>query len=127
MLYGLFNTEEAELIKTIPLSSEASEDVLLWPHSSNGQYSCKTGYRFLKMEDELSSEPQVSTNDEKYLWNGVWSMQVPPKVKTLLWCACCEALPTKSALFRRTISTDSLCARCQAHSEDSMHALWSCT
>ena len=57
MLYGLFNTEEAELIKTILLSSEVSEDVLFWPHSSNGQYSCKTGYRFLKMEEELSAEP----------------------------------------------------------------------
>ena len=64
MLYRLFNTEEAKLIKTIPLSSEASEDVLFWPHSSNGQYSCKTGYRFLKMEEELSAEPQVSTNDK---------------------------------------------------------------
>ena len=77
------------------------------------------------MEEELSAEPQVSTNDEKQLWNGVWSMRVPPKVKTLLWRACREAMPTKSALFRRTILTDSLCVRCQAHSEDSMHALWS--
>ena len=78
------------------------------------------------MEEELSAEPQVSTNDEKQLWNGVWSMRVPPKVKTLLWRTCREAMPTKSALFRRTILTDSLCVRSQAHSEDSMHALWSC-
>ena len=53
-------------------------------------------------------------------------MRVPLKVKTLLWHACREAMPTKSALFRRTISTDSLYVRCHAHSEDSMHALWSC-
>ena len=126
MLYGLFNMEEAELIKTIPLSSEASEDVLFWPHSSNGQYSCKTGYRCIKMEEELTGEPQVSTNDEKQLWSGVWSMRVPPKVKTLLWRACYEAMPTKNALFHWTISMDPLCVRCHAHSEDSLHALWSC-
>ena len=44
MIDGLFNTKEADLIKKIPLSYEASEDVLFWPHSSNGRYSCKTGY-----------------------------------------------------------------------------------
>nr|POF24136.1 putative ribonuclease h protein [Quercus suber] len=78
------------------------------------------------MEDELPNEPQEVTNDEKQLWNGIWSMRVPPKVKTLLWRACREAIPTMSALFHRTISTDSLCVRCHANSEDSKHALWSC-
>nr|POF14706.1 putative ribonuclease h protein [Quercus suber] len=126
MLYGLFNTKEAELIKTIPLSNEVSEDILFWPHSSNSQYSCKSGYRFLEKEDELHNEPQEVTNEEKQLWNGIWSMRVPPKVKTLLWRACREAIPTMSALFRRTISTDSSCVRCHANSEDSKHALWSC-
>ena len=126
MLYGLFNIKEAKLIKTIPLSSEASEDVLFWPHSSNEQYSCKTGHWFLKTEEELNGEPQVFTNDEKQLWSGVWSMRVPPKVKTLLWRACREAMLTKNALFRRAISADPLCVRCHAHSEDSLHALWSC-
>ena len=63
MIDGLFNTEEAELIKIIPLSRETKEDVLFWPHSSDGRYSCKTGYSFLKMEEELNDEPQVTTDD----------------------------------------------------------------
>ncbi|XP_023917796.1 uncharacterized protein LOC112029338 [Quercus suber] len=79
------------------------------------------------MEEELPNKPQEVTNDEKQLWNGIWSMRVPPKLKTLLWRACQEAMLTKSALFRRTISIDSLCVRCHAHSEDSMHALWFCS
>ena len=126
MIDGLFNTEEAELIKIIPLSREAKEDVLFWPHSSDGRYSCKTGYRFLKMEEELNDEPQVTTNDHTQVWKAVWSMRAPPKVKTLLWHACREAMPTKSALFRRTILTDPHCVRCHASSENSLHALWSC-
>ena len=123
MIDGLFNTEEAELIKSIPL---ASEDVLFWPHSSNKQYSCKIGYRFLKKEEELNGDQQVTTNDEKQLQKGVWSMHVPPKVKMLMWHACREAMPTKNALFRRTISADPFCFRCRASSENSLHALWSC-
>ncbi|XP_075636568.1 uncharacterized protein LOC142608772 [Castanea sativa] len=53
-------------------------------------------------------------------------MRVPPKVKTMLWRACHEAMPTKKALFCRTITADSVCVRCHAHPEDALHALWSC-
>ena len=126
MIDGLFNTEEAELIKSIPLSCEASEDILFWPHLSNGQNSCKTRYRFLKKEQELNGDQQVTTNDEKQLWRGVWSMRVPPQVKALLWHACCKAMPTKNALFCRTISADPFCVRCHASTKSSLHALWSC-
>ena len=49
---GLFGEEVAEIIKRIPLSQVAAEDVLFWPFTSSGTYSCKLGYRFLKEEAE---------------------------------------------------------------------------
>ena len=33
-------------------------------------------------------------------------MRVPQKVKTLLWQACHDAMPTKQSLFRHTIIED---------------------
>ncbi|KAK9992868.1 hypothetical protein SO802_022571 [Lithocarpus litseifolius] len=54
-------------------------------------------------------------------------MNAPQKVKTLLWRACREALPTKCSLFRRKITEEDLCVRCRAAIENSLHALWSCT
>ena len=65
MVDGLFNTEEAEIIKSIPLSQEATEDILFWPYSCDGRYSCKTGYRFLKEEEELNVESREVTNEDK--------------------------------------------------------------
>ena len=53
MVAGLFREEEVEVIKQIPLSRFASEDILYWPYSSNGMYNCKSSYKFLKMEEEL--------------------------------------------------------------------------
>lgn len=126
MVDGLFNTEEAELIKRIPLSRNAVEDVLYWPHSSDGRYSCKTRYRFLKMEEELNVESREAMNEDKQVWREIWSKKVPPKVKTLLWGACRKAMPTKNSLFRRTISADPLYVRCHAYSKTALHALWSC-
>ena len=49
---GLFVEEDAELIKKIPLSKKVTEDVLYWPFTSNGEYSNKSGYRFLREEVE---------------------------------------------------------------------------
>ncbi|KAK9998404.1 hypothetical protein SO802_018007 [Lithocarpus litseifolius] len=43
------------------------EDVLYWPYSSNGEYSCKTGYRFLKEEAELMDIDRVPTAMEVHL------------------------------------------------------------
>ena len=67
MVDGLFNTEEAKIIKSIPLSQEVAEDILFWPYSCDGRYNCKTGYRFLKEEEEeeLNVESREVTNEDK--------------------------------------------------------------
>ena len=44
-----------------------------------------------------------------------------------IWRACRNAMPTKHALMRRTITGDSICERCQTDIEDPLHALWTCT
>ena len=78
MMEGLFNEEEAELIKQIPLSRSATEDTLFWPYSSNGLFSCKSGYKFLKMEEELMERVHDSaTNEDTQVWKQIWSMIMP--------------------------------------------------
>ena len=42
---GLFVTEDADLIKKIPLSRNAAEDNLYWPYTPSENYSCKSGVR----------------------------------------------------------------------------------
>jgi len=44
---GLSVTEDAKLIKKIPLSQNAAEDTLYWSYTSTREYTCKSGYRFL--------------------------------------------------------------------------------
>ena len=124
---GLFTREDAEMIKKIPLGRASSEDTLFWPHSSNGVYSCKTGYRFLKEEAAALGEvAQDQQSRDKHIWKSIWSLRTPQKVKTMPWRACREALPTKQALVRRTIIEDPVCERCCNSAETSLHALWRC-
>ena len=58
-----------------------------------GLYSVKSAYRFLKSEDTLSSA-NVNTG----VWKKIWTLQIPPKVRNLVWHACANCLPTKFAL-----------------------------
>ena len=52
---GIFFPQEAEIIKKIPLAwVDYNKDVIYWPLSPNGVYACKSGYRFLKEEEEIS-------------------------------------------------------------------------
>ncbi|XP_075654794.1 uncharacterized protein LOC142624960 [Castanea sativa] len=128
MVEGLFNEEEAEIIKEIPLSRVAAEDTLYWPYSSNGLYNCKSRYKYLKMEEDMMDRTHESVNTgDTQVWKQIWSMSVPQKVKTLLWRACREAMPTKHALFRRKITEEDLCVRCRVATDYSLHALWSCS
>ena len=102
-----------------------AEDVLIWPHSQDGQYSCKSGYWFLKDEEAMDNAQNDAITDLK-LWKGIWTLQVPNKVKNLLWRACHNALPTKESLVRWTIIIDPLCDRCHEAHETPVYALWDC-
>ena len=50
LLNVLFNPNEVELIKSIPLCHVLTEDKLIWPYTSSGQYIVQLGYKFLAHE-----------------------------------------------------------------------------
>ena len=121
-----FLPHEVALIKAIPLSLEDCEDKLFWSRSSNGVYSVKSGYKLI-MESEMKDNPTTSNLSlTKKVWKGIWSLQIPNRVKTLMWRAGSDALPTKVNLRKRRLLIDDSCPHCNLDKETSLHALWSC-
>ena len=125
MINGIFTPLEAELIKAIPLSRCEAEDSLFWHFTNNGFYTSKSRYRFLKAEDQSKFEEEQWVQ-ERNLWKTIWSVQVPNKIKNLMWRACCNSLPTKENLVHQTIIDNLTCDRCKQASELALHAMWSC-
>lgn len=126
MLKGVLIPAKAELALRIPLPRSQTEDVLFWPFAADGQYNCKSGYKFLKGLEE-NSDVGTHTEVDRKFWKKMWSVEVPNKFKNLLWRACRNSLPTKQNLVRRTIIQTSNCDHCSLQAEDSLHALWSFT
>ena len=72
---------EADVIKSIPLSSRLPADKLIWAESSNGFFNVKSAY---KVALELATiSPSGSSSDDSNLrrfWKRIWKFQVPHKV-----------------------------------------------
>jgi hypothetical protein len=75
-------------------------------------------------ETPIQNAPRQGEPDP--LWKTIWASRVPAKVKTFLWKACHESLPTKAGLFRRRVIPHPYCDHYHGAIEDTFHALWSC-
>ena len=55
--------------------------ILTWPYSPIGEYTVKLGYQFLQLEFHNSHLGQSGIAQLKPLWQAIWSLTVPCKVK----------------------------------------------
>ena len=58
------------------------------------------------------------------MWKGVWNLQVPQKVKHMLWRVANESIPTLYNLMYRNVVKSTYCPNCKDPCEDTIHALW---
>ena len=111
----------------MPIGSASSEDRLIWPLVSNGNYTVKTGYRFnipLKQIDH--SRSSSSHCIQPSLWKSVWSIKAAPKIRVFLWKAMHGALPISWNLFKRNMASSASCSACGFERETIEHCLLHC-
>ena len=72
---------EADYIKSIPLSAHIQFDLLIWPYTSDGCYSVQSAYCLLAVAQSQDLPSSSNADASKMLWKGVWSVEVPNKVR----------------------------------------------
>ncbi len=96
MLRHCFLDMDVQQILKIKLPYQPCEDQVLWHYDRKGEYSVKSGYNLaVQIRD---SEYPVSSRDESCVWQAVWKLNVPPKVRIFLWRALLNILPTMEKL-----------------------------
>ena len=110
---NIFLPHKASLIKSIPLYLNDCEDKIFWPHNVDGSYSVRSGYRLLLKEDMRGSPLVSNLSLTKRIWKGIWSLKVPNRVKTLIWRAGTNSLPSKANLMKRKVVCNDFCPRVQ--------------
>ena len=89
---------EADVIKRIYVSSLCHEDCLVWPWSPDGSYTVKSAYHMLANE-ALNSSPSSSNGVSKKIWNGIWKIKAPQKIRHFIWRAAKDSLPSRQTWF----------------------------
>ena len=75
---------EANLIRKIPLCKSQQQDVLIWPFTSDGDYSVKSGYKFMQNKKLQQQSCPFNTATMKPLWTSLWGLDVPGKIRNFL-------------------------------------------
>ena len=128
MIDHVFLPYEVEVIKSIPLSNRAVQDIQIWAYTNTGEYSVKSAYKMIQTQQLRSSRGQSSNYSQcNKIWKATWAAKVCNKIKTFIWRAYRDILPTKVNLTRRKILLDARCDCCEVGVESTDHILLSCT
>ncbi|XP_050387444.1 uncharacterized protein LOC126803741 [Argentina anserina] len=127
-LQYFLSEEDFSSIKAIPIGDVDERDILVWPHSKDGDYSMKSGYKWIfnpavpKSAMKPSSSHVISPN----VWHVVWKADFLPKISNFLWRALSNALSTGWNVFKGKIIPSPTCALCGEHVETIEHCLLLC-
>jgi hypothetical protein len=117
---------EAATILGISLSSYNQEDTAIWGETKSGIYAVRSGYHFLLNESHQDNPGSSDTTLVTHIWNTIWSLQVPMKIRHFLWCACHESLLTRKNLHHRHVQANPRCLSYTVSVKSTLHALWQC-
>ena len=125
-VHALFSQRTSREILAIPLSNLHTRDSLIWMKNKSRTFSVKSAYQVaVRLTQQHDEEHSVARRDQP-IWKKIWSLNVPPKVRTFLWRACSNSLPTRANLHRRKVQIESLCGACCQEPETTGHMLWEC-
>lgn len=127
LIKATFLPFEAEIILKIPLSRTLPEDKIIWIGNRHGDFTVKSAYHIAYSLIEESDRGESSSGDPcKPLWNRLWRLNLPAKIKVFAWRACINGLPTMDVISRRGISQSIACHVCGNGAESIDHALLHC-
>ena len=72
-------------IQFINLGTTNSRDKLIWKENKKGVFSVKTAYRVAIRLKQLEQVEHSLARVDKKLWNRIWQLHIPPKVKNFVW------------------------------------------
>ncbi|XP_075654689.1 uncharacterized protein LOC142624833 [Castanea sativa] len=100
-LVATFTPRTCKKILSLPLNHVDSQDTLVWTKNKAKTFSVKTAYRVALRLKSAALAEHLSVRAHGVTWGKIWKLNVPPKVRTFLWRACSNCLPTRDNLSRR--------------------------
>jgi hypothetical protein len=87
----------------------------------------QSAYHFEKGMVESCKGCSSNMEASSLIWKKVWNVKCPRVVKSFLWKACNNILPTKGKLHKRGVTQEPMCPICGMEPETMGHSLWMCS
>ena len=114
ILNNIFDDRDKNLILKIPLSDRRTAHLCYWMHDSKGVYTVCNSYKMLLPCSDISSSS---------IWNRLWRLDVPSKVKHFMWRVLTNVLPTTENLLQKHVEVPTACPICHVSFENVCHIL----
>jgi hypothetical protein len=128
-LSEIFNPLDVQRILQIPLSPNMEDDFIAWNCTKNYQFSVRSAY-YLEWNHQYGSTLRRAdgqgTMNKNPVWEIVWKLKVPAKIKIFSWRALHGLIPGVGVLANRHIKVSPECPICKQGSEDIMHLMFTC-
>ncbi|XP_057419187.1 uncharacterized protein LOC130713437 [Lotus japonicus] len=112
-------------ILQIPLSL-AGGDELFWLGSTDGLYTTKQGYMFIRERKIARTTSSSLVQAHSSFWKKLWKVPALPRCLELVWRAVKGILPVRKLLRGRGIDIEEACPFCNDAAESIDHVLLSC-
>ena len=126
LIHALFHNFTRDDILRIKLGHSRSRDKLMWMETKSRTFSVKTAYQVALRLHRFVTGKNSLVSQDKQLWNKIWALNTPSKVRNFMWRACSDVFPTRVNLLRRKVHINPLCTLCGQHDETTSHILWEC-
>ena len=120
---------DIDYIMKIRTSPRQRCDFVSWFPEKRVKFTFNSAYKLATYDHSIAIAGGASCsapNGVRSIWNSVWKLLVPQKMKILAWKVVSDALPTAQCKKYRHLSKRSLCPLCGVEEEDSFHALITC-
>jgi hypothetical protein len=120
----------------IPLNNHGFDDFIAWNFSTNGQvlpptvasqiwsgYHLQWRHKFGPSASQLAIPGLAVSNP---VWQIIWKLKVPNKVKIFIWRALHGIVPLKAILANRHVGKEGGGPICNNAAEDILHMVFKC-
>lgn len=121
LIREVVSERDATIILCMLVVEASLDDCWYWRDDARGIYSVRSVYRSLKAAGSTQSSIPMFTD-----WNKLWSLDIPPRTRHLLWRCMHNILATRAALTSRRVEVKLSCPLCDQETETSTHIMLHC-
>ncbi|KAA3462404.1 reverse transcriptase [Gossypium australe] len=116
---------DVDRILRIPLAREEHADMIVWCGEHSGKFIVRSAYKLLQTQTSTTSSTYMQ-NTTKPFYKQFWELQIPKKIKILVWKVSWNYIPTMANLYQIRVAPNDKCPRCRLCIESLWHIFVEC-